>query len=276
MSKKYYVIRAIAYHYSDEYLYSIGLGGIEAVFEDKEIATQKHRALELNRLRGLGIGDMEQTSSCANSSDDLQKAEDFFQANFNKPLFVQSGEHRYIETDTGFPRDASDEQMLAFAELTGIKFFELTEFENEPVFWIPRKRLDNGDYEAPFTHFEMPKGKEIWECYQEVGMPPQYYNTYEAAMQTILSEYNARYAPKKVTLGLGNLEQLTEQPDLLSHLTETTSNIVFENNELSITKDITLEELNLLMGLLKNPPYLIQSVRLSQVEQIPHGIYEMM
>jgi hypothetical protein len=244
MSKKYYAIRQIAYHYNDEYLYSVGLGGIESVFEDKEMATKKHLKLELARLRTSAIGDMEQTSSCAQSQEKLEEADAFFRKNFNKPLFTESGEHRYVDMYEGFPKDATDEQILAFAKLTGIKFFELAEFENEPVFWMLRRRLKNGNYEAEFTHLNIPEGLQFWEYGDEVGVPPDFYNSYEAALQQILSEYNRHYAPKKAGLASGNLDELTDQPDLLLHFIETAPNIVFENNELAKTDDISLEELN--------------------------------
>lgn len=263
MKQKTYIIRKVAYHYSDEYLYVHALGGIQHVYQDEAEAKRKLQALESQAFRTLDLGDIEQLSPCGRVNKFKQQREaldQYLREILGESLFHKSdyGDGLYMALDTYLPNYITDEQIMRIREISGIKFHELGEFEDEVVFyaiWVTKTQelysANAGGYEGSIYFF----------------------NTHDEAMEGAkeLLLYFLGGASLK-----GTLEELTEQPSILMSLIFQSNTLRYDPKKaiLEIAGVLRGEELISLNALLRQPIFEIRTIPLSEAEKIAHEPFE--
>jgi hypothetical protein len=259
MKQKTYIIRKVAYHYSDEYLYVHTLGGIQHVYQSEAEAKQKLQALESKAFRVLDLGDIEQLSPCGYHNKFKQQREaldQYLREILGESLFHKSGhdDSLYMVLGTYLPNSLTDEQIMRIREISGIKFHELGEFEDEVIFytiWITRTQkfysADAGRY-----------GESIY-----------FFNSYEEAIEGAKELFSAFLWGKSLE---GTLEELTEQPSILMSLISQSNALRYDPKKasLEIAHGLRGEELISLNALLRQPIFEIRTIPLSEAEKIPH------
>jgi hypothetical protein len=246
----HYIIRQIAYFYSDEYLFPVGEGGIFKVFHDADSAMKAYRRAEITAFRRADLGDIEPLSPCSTDGKAVQKAlDDYFMATFKTPLLRPDGEYTYVQMETYIPKKATDEQVWAIKEITGIAFYTFSKFEEEPVFYRIIQE-DKADY-------------------------AMFYNTQQDAItKSIGDDY---------TMDIdGELGDLSHTPAILEHLLQDSKNVsydatkkniefaIFDRSETEINKMIAI------IAVMKPEVIRIEAFSLKQAQAIDHDIFEEM
>lgn len=265
MKQKTYIIRKVAYHYSDEYLYVHTLGGIQDIYHDELQAKQKLQGLESQQFKALDLGDIEQLSPCGYPNTFKQQRElldQYLQQILGKSLFHKNSYdgRLHMEMGTYLPNHFTDEQIMQIREITGIKFYELAVFEDEVVFygiWITQAkefyRAEGGGY----------------------GESSYFFNSYEQAMAYIKESLPDFIWDKPLQ---GKLEDLTEQPSILMSLIDQSDSLKYDPKNAILEIDYRLqgEELISLNAILKQPIFEIRTISLSDAKKIPHAPFEVM
>jgi len=128
---KTYVIRKIAYHYSDDHLYVHTLGGIENTFSSEEEAKNEFLRLERAALESTDLGDTAQLSGCSNDFiNEAKRFKSYYKRKFNEDI-VKINEYGTIfcERGTTIPKGLSDEDILSIRQTLNMKYYELSEYE---------------------------------------------------------------------------------------------------------------------------------------------------
>lgn len=263
MKQKTYVIRKVAYHYNDEYFYAHTLGGIQNIYHDEAEAKKKFLALETQAFRWLDLGNIKELSPCGYPNEYKQQREaldQYFREILGESLFRNSrhDDRLYMKLDTYLPKHLTDEQIMQIREITGIRFYELGEFENEVVFyaiWITRDEkfysIDAGS-----------SGESIY-----------FFNSYEEAIKGAKELFRYFLQDKSLT---GTLEELTEQPSILMSLIQQSNSLRLDQNKATLEIDYYLngDDLISLNALLKQPIFEIRTLSLSEAKKIPHTPFE--
>lgn len=259
-SGKTYVIRKIAFHYSDEYLYVNTIGGIEQVFDNKEEAEAEWFRLEREAFEEQDLGDIEQFSPCSGKhSKEVKVFNEFIKSKTGQDIAVIENDFVYCEMDTFLPEGLSDSDILHIREITGVKFYELAEFDGSPSFygiWLKKPFVKN-------------------EGYLNYNGAPYFYNSREEAL-TEVKRKNAEIlgSTKKIDI---SIEDLTETPVLFQSFVESSKNIKYNFDEKCLEIGyLNDDELVTLNGLLKNPCFEIREISYDEVKDIDHWTYEEM
>ncbi|MEM9919580.1 MAG: hypothetical protein AAF990_15890 [Bacteroidota bacterium] len=251
--KKTFVIRKIAYHYSDEYFYVHTMGGIENIYESEEAAKKELIRLEREELERLDLGDTEQLSGCSHKF--MKEAKTFkylFKQKFGKDL-VKVDEYGNIFCDRGtyLPKGLSDKDLMHIRDTLDLKFHELSEYEGDPHFY------------------------GIWLCKQGAfhtfNGAPYFYNSFAEALKEAHEQLRHFLINQKWQ---GTLSSLSDQPIILRSLINSSDKISYddENKELS-TKYLSEKDGIALNELLREKVMEIKQIPLSEVEGIDHWTY---
>ena len=254
---KSYVIRKIAYHYSDEYHYVCGTGGIHSIIKDKAEAEAKLAKLERAAFRECDLGDMEEFSMCSDScgSSDWKALHAYFLDQFGESLFQGEGDELEMEMDSYLPKKVTAEQVMKIREITGVRFYELGEFDSdEPEFfaiWLnPQNEYLNGS-DAPF-----------------------FFNSQDEALSYAKENLEALFEGLELN---GTLEELSEQPAALKAIVDRADDITYDDKGGKLSVDYAEgEEAVSLNALLKEPVFSIKPFSLTDAKKIDHYAYEEM
>ena len=265
MKRRTYVIRKVAYHYSDEYLYVHTLGGIHRVYHDHTEALRELQALESEAFRSTDFGNIEQFSPCGSwtSHHHQRVALDRYLREHFGSSFLQQDDGRpqlAVEPDSYLPEGITDEQIMQIRELTGVRFHELGVFEDEVVFygiWLSR---ENRFYSVDVGEF----GESVY-----------FFNTYDEANEGVKKLLAYALWGRVIE---GTLEELTDQPSMLQSLTERSQALEYDRQRgvLRLSSFGNGEELLMLNALLRQPLFEIRAIPLDVAEQIPHTPFEVM
>lgn len=251
---KTYVIRKIAYHYSDDHLYVHTIGGIENTFQSEEEAKAEFLRLEREALESCDLGDTAQLSGCDNNYFNEAKAfKNYYKQNFGEDI-VKINDHGTIfcERGTTIRKGLSDNDILFIRNILGLKFYELSSFEGSPVFY------------------------GIWlnetNSFQEYCEAPYFYSSYAEALKE--AKQNIDFTRKTLN---GTLDELSNNPVFLKSLINSSDKFEYnEEKKVLTTKYLSKDESIALNELLKVKVFEIKEIPMSEVEGIEHWTYEQM
>jgi hypothetical protein len=250
MSK--YIIREIAYHYSDENLYPVGEGGIFKVLTDADLAMKTYRKEEIKRFRAADLGDIEPTAMCCDDKKGVKKIlHTYFLEQFNKPLLVKEGDFEMVQMETYIPKKATDEQVWRIKEITGIQFLTLATFEEEPVFYKLIEGNESGNYNLFFNTQQDAIVHSMWH-----GERPLNFE--------------------------GEWSDLSDTPTILQHLTNDSENVAYDIN--TKTLEITLQDFSeaeimkiiAIITVMKPELIRLETLSFKDAKAIDHDIFEEM
>ena len=256
--KNTYIIRKVAYHYSDEYLYVHTLGNIESTFENEEDAKRELIRLEREALEKIELNDVEQLSPCSNTYHKEALAfKHFYKQKIGEDIVkISEYGNAFCERDVRISKDLSDEDILTIRRMLNLKFYELTEYTSKPVFygvWINR---DNK--------------------FLEYLGEPYFFNSYtegiKEARKRLSYQLSESNSPK------GTLSELSNHPVLLKGFINNVRGIEYneEEKELNIKYGIKPDELIGLNELLKEKVFEIREIPISRIEHINQWHFEEM
>ena len=258
--QKTYVIRKIAYHYSDEYLYVHTLGGIHEILHNEEEAMQLLAKLERDSWAQTSLGDIEPFSPCCSGDvDKLVAFRVYCQRKLGLDLVKVSEYGRlYCEYDTRLPTDLSDEIILDIRRISGVKFYDLSVYEGEPSFYGV---WGTGQYGTPLGYVQ----------YSEALY---FHNTYVEALDWVKSQLSGILSHKEIS---GSLAELSNTPSFLRSLINSSERLMYdENKSVLTTRFLKDEEAVALQELLKEKVLEIKALDLGSVKDISHYQYEIM
>lgn len=251
---KTFVIRKIAYHYSDDHLYVHTIGGIENTFQSEDEAKTEFLRLEREALESCDLGDTAQLSGCDNNY--LKGAIEFkhyYKKKFGEDI-VKVNEYGTVYCDRGttIPKGLSDDDILYIRKILDLKFYELSSFEGSPVFYGIWLNETNSFFE-----------------YCEV---PYFFSTYAEALK-MAKEYQ-NFNGKKLN---GSLEELSTNPIFLKSLINSSDALDYDEEKMVLTiKYPSKDVLMALNELLKFKVFEIKEIPIALVENIEHWNYEQM
>lgn len=259
MNNKIYVIRKVAYEYSDEYHFSVGFRGIKSIYQDENEAKEQLKVLECKAFRKWDLGDIEQFSGCNQDFENQRKSlNKYLEKTLGKSLFCESeyGDI-YIESETFLPEEITDEQIMQIRQISGVRFYELAEFEEDIAFyamWLNRENrfCTQRDIKEP-NH--LPYFPDVC-CF---------FTTYEEALEGLGDVFN-----NFEFLLEGKLEELSQQPSMLKSLIRQSQSLTYnaEKNILEVKCFYYfLDEFTSLNALLKDPIFEIKSIPLAEAKK---------
>jgi hypothetical protein len=265
MKQKTYVIRKLAFFYSDEYYFVERQDGIVDTFNDEQEARQTLAELEVPLLRRLDFGNIEQMVQRGIFQEERAALAQYFQS-LSLPAIVAHYEptgELYIRSQTYLPESLTDEQVMHIREITGVRLYELSVFEGEVVFygiWLPR--------EQKFLQAEE----------EEYGTVVYFFNTYEEALDGV-RQHRFRLQRDKL---VGTIDTLTEQPALFKSFIEENWAVHYDSeagyveigNMFGYAAD-TGDTLIAFNALLKEPLFEIRAIPLEDAIQFPVWPYEL-
>lgn len=254
MAQKY-VIRQNAFHYSDEYLYFQLMGVVVGdVFNDYHEAHSALMDLEREAYLQTDLGDVEPFSRC--SSGVGMQIKHYFEKELRLEI-LKTNERGHISAETGtfLPQTITNEQIDKIRSLSGLKFYELITFEDEPQFF--------GIWEnSPFYRHSGFIGVD-----DSVYFYNSYIEAYNEAPKTSPNETKIK----------GKLEDITDMPVILKTLISNSNSISYDEVEEVLTiKKAQNEEWASLCTLLKNKPFEIRLLSLEDVQNYEQDAYESM
>lgn len=242
-----YVIRSLEFGYNDEFQYVLMPGGLQGVYHDETEAKQQWQTLEIRALREQDLGDIEQFSPCAYfSSENRIQFNNYIKNIIGESILVEEDDGVYAEMETYLPEVLTDEQVLKAGEISGMKFYTLAIFEDQPVFyaiWIFNKQEYLHELESEMIY---------------------YFDSYQQALDASKEEIHSILADLEIE---GSLEELSNQPDVLESFIKNNSEIEYTDNVLSI-QYLDDEDAIAFNALLKNPIFEIHSLDLKQIENL--------
>ena len=261
-----YIIRKSAYAYSDEYYYEQALGVITETFTDKDEAYARLTKLEVPNFRRYDMGEIEQLSICGylhKYQKERHALDDYLMDTLGFTILtrVEDTDDLYVDMNTHLPDALSDEEIMKIRELTGIRFHELSVFENEIKFyaiWLPLLNK--------FHHVEHGNAEDAI----------YFFNSYDEALQ-YASKMNLTRILRDHKPLHGTLEALSDQPAMLKSFIEATEHISYDED----TKEIKTNYQFWLAGgfgglnaLLKNPLFEIRDFPYEQAKHVPYAPFE--
>lgn len=250
-----YVIRKLAFLYSDEFYYVHTVGGIYGIYQDKVKAQTQYRQLQIKAFRDLKYLDALDVLSPAVSVADCNIAElnEFYVANFGKTILNQAGDNWLHTERISIPEDASDEQILCIQKITGIKFYTLSEFIGELKFY--------GIWDT---------NEKSYLKYFDSAM--YFYDSYDQANEYAQAWASMLYSDKVMT---GSLPELSNQPDLLQSFVNCVDDIHYDSGKQELRIGyLEADQVLSLNALLKNPCYLIKEIPLEFAQACKHEDFE--
>ncbi|NTV64689.1 MAG: hypothetical protein HGA65_14320 [Oscillochloris sp.] len=263
MTQQVYVIRQVAYRYSDEFFYVHTLGGIHAVYTDYDAALRDLHALECAAFRHADFSTLEAFSPCGDGRSHHQRRaalDRYLQEQCGTSFFIRDDGHLYADDDAYLPAGITDAQIMQIREITGVTFYELGAFESAVVFyglWLTR--------EGRF--YQVDAGT--------LGAADYFFNTYDqalAAANTLLAD--ALWG----TVLHGTVEELSEQPALLRSLLAQHQTLTYDPALPGLTLRHLAHDGALLMlnALLRQPLFEVRTIPLDVARTFRHILFEVM
>ena len=170
----------------------------------------------------------------------------------------KDSDHYYVEMGTYIPKHVTDEQIMKIREITGIRFHELSVFEDVPMFyaiWLPAsnkfRQVEYGDAKNAIFFF----------------------NSYDEA----LTNASEQYWYRDERLLHGTLSELSDQPELLKSFIAATEGIEYNDdlNKLEFYYPFRQNGgFGALNALLKQPLFEIREFPYEQAKDVPHEPFE--
>ncbi len=258
--QKTYVIRKVAYHYSDEYLYVHTLGGIHEILHKEEEAKQLLAKLERDAWAETALGDIEPFSPCCSGDvDKLVAFRLFCQRRLGLDLVKVSEYGRlYCEYDAYLPEGLSDDTILNIRRISGVKFYDLSVYEGEPTFY---GIWGTGNYETQLGYIE----------YSDALY---FHNSYVEALEWTKNHLSGVLSHKEIS---GSLSELSSTPAFLRSLINSSERLNYDEDKSVLTTHFLKDaEALALQELLKEKVMEIKALDLGSVRDISHDQYEIM
>ncbi|MEM7799639.1 MAG: hypothetical protein AAF633_10650 [Chloroflexota bacterium] len=262
MSHKQWVVREIAYRYDDNFYYVNAPGGIHDVYSDEADAYIAMWELECNRWRKTDLKDYQSFSFSSEEDAHSIRAilDEFCLKNLGYTLSKQWQETDYyhIPRGTYLPDWITDDQILELRELTGLTFFDVWEFADEPSFygiWLLRS------------------GEFLDEDMGKYGRSIYFFNSHDEAIQEAVKRINYVVDYQRFPLK-GNLEELSDQPLILSSLIAQSDLLTYHAEKKILNSQWRVpqfgETMVALNALLKEPFFEIRTISLEDARKVPH------
>lgn len=243
-----YVIRGYHWGYNDETFYPCG-SYIRTIFENE--AEAKAALIELERHHWENC-DLGETNAFFDPNPELvDRANSFIKERLGKPLFVDDDPR-----GTYVPQELSDEDFLEFLRLAELNAYKLTKFDDSArayAIWFQSE----GDYLKVFEEYftALIWGASIEEL-KKAAMDELYYKADELVAK-------------------GSLEELTDNPELLKRLIETSEGLSYDEDAQELATDAyDPDSLFAVNELLKKPFFEIRSLTLDEVLELEAELEE--
>jgi hypothetical protein len=256
-----YAIRKVAFHYSDDHAYFHTMGAIIGdVYTDSQEAHDNLMILEREAYLSTDLGDIEPFSGC--SSDVLVDRMVGLQNYFEKELGLNILTLQYgricADRDSFLPASITNEQIERIRNISGLKFYDLVEFTDEPQFYGIWKK-------SPFYRKE---------GFRETSGSIYFYNSYMEAYEQATK--NCPYDLIETEIK-GKLEDISDMPTILQTLIKSSYAITYDEVNESLTiKNMMDKEWASLCTLLKNKPFEIKLLNFEDVKNCEQWAYESM
>ncbi len=260
--KNKFVIRKVAFHYSDDHHYFHAIGAIEGnIFTDYQEAHNALITLERQAYLVTDLGDIEPFSGCSSdvNMDKMIRLKYYFEKELGLNILKTDDYGRISSNrDTFLTKDITNEQIDRIRNLSGLKFYELVEFIDEPQFFGIWKK-------SPFYRKE---------GFRETSGSIYFYNTYLEAYNAATE--NCPYDLNETKIK-GKLEEISDMPIILKTLIKTSHSISYDefSEELTIRNMMNTDWVSL-CTLLKNKPFEIRLLTFDDVKDCEQGAYECM
>ena len=262
-----YVIRKAAFHYSDDCAYFHTMGAIIGdVYNDSQEAHDNLMILEREAYLSTDLGDIEPFSGCSSDVpvDMMVNLQNYFEKELGLDILKVQHRKIYADRDSFLPESITNEQIKQIRNLSGLKFYDLVEFTDEPQFY--------GIWEkTPFYNEEGFKDtSEASETPDSVYFYNSYMEAYEKGIYYCYSDFNGTEIE-------GKLEEISDTPIILQTFIESSSNISYDESRESLTiKSMWIKEWASLYTLLKNKPFEIRVLNFEDVKNCEQYAYECM
>jgi hypothetical protein len=258
---KKYVIRKAAFHYSDDcyYHHSWGIVFGDTIYEDYEVAYSDLLKLEREEYIKNDVGDF----SCFHSSyegrnfDETLRFKKFMEEQFGDTFFTTADNGSFgVKRDTFLPKTLTIEQVEKIRYLSGLKFYELVSFADEPIFY--------GIWgKTPFYK------EDFFLC--TLRDSQYFYNSYFEAFQAAINEAPDIHDRIEIK---GTLAQISNTPQILQSFINLSNNISF-NEEKKVLSFSYLDKKDWasLYPLLKKKPFEIRTLTFEEVQEFIQDDY---
>jgi len=250
---KKYVIRQVAFRYSDDHFYSHEMGGIKGdIFTDYVEAHNTLMELERDSYLATDLGDIEPFSACSSdvNMDKIIQLKIYVDQQLGQNILKIDNYGRIsADRETYLTKNITNEQLSMIRFKSGLKFYELVEFADEPQFF--------GIWEkSPFHKSEGFRSDE-GTIY--------FYNTYVEAYNEAIKYCS--YSNLNDTKIKGKLEDITDMPMILKSLLKNSNDFNYDEvvEELTIKNTYTTEW-GALSTLLRNKPFEIRLLTFDDVK----------
>ncbi len=279
MSK--FIIRELAFWYTDEYYAHPKEGGIIEIFDNKEDADNHFRSLEIPKIRTLCFGTYSGPLNYGEHDPTgiREKLQNYFVKTFNISLLNEKGNYKYDYGEVYIPKEATDDQVWDIREIIGQKFYTLTEFKDESVFYT--FSIDGRKYATNSNHYFMDEPDEDDEDYEDEDESfypkiPYFYSTKQEAMKVAVE---VLFYLRTHLEFEGSYHELSEMPIVLEKMVTNNSLAVYDSKNRLL--DITIPEKDsdevtnffAILELLKNNPLQINTISLEEARSFGQKDY---
>ncbi len=262
MARKLWVVREIAYQYNDNYYYLNSPGGIHDVYDDEADALIAMWEMEVERFRKMHLGDYEFFHGAGDDHHQTmrKRLDSYLKEALGETIFeeITGRDDLFVPKRIYLPKWLTDDQILEIRELTGIKFFDVYEFEDEAVFYGIWLRQD-----SDFLKEDMGKyGSSIY-----------FFSSYDVALNE--AKKRARWVIDFLhPRWRGEIGTLTNQPSVLKTLIEMSESLIYDEKKKMLQffwrHPSFGDDLVALNSLLIEPIFEIRPISLEDAQQIPH------
>jgi hypothetical protein len=261
MTKKF-AIRKVAFHYSDDHLYFHTMGAIVGeVYSDYQEAHDSLMALEREAYTTTDLGDIEPFSACSSGVeiDRMVRLSQYFEKDLGLNI-LKLDEYGRIsaDRDSFLPKSITNEQLDRVRYLSGLKFYDIVEFPDEPQFYGIWKK-------EPFYRNE---------GFRSTEGSVYFYNSYMEAYSEATKHcpYDLNETEIK-----GKLEDISDMPIILQTLIKSSSAITYDaDKEVLRLRNMLDKEWASLCTLLKIRPFEIKLLSFDEVKTCEQWAYECM
>ena len=251
MNKNSWAVNVYTFGYDGEAHYVNGKE-LQKTFTSSAEAKTYFKKLQLSYLREIDLSDQSIVWNADQSY--IEKIDGF--------VFEATGEHVFPTGDTDgdnfLPDTMSDEDVLEFAEISGINVGEIVEFEGAPLFYVPWNRMTD----KPFIDFDEDFPLLIFDKSQKKMLK----RANEATME---SDDIPRNDVGDILLR-GSIQQLGTNAEELQSLVETSKDLDFDTSSelLSVKSRISAKKFMALNDLLRNPIYEVKEMNEEELEEL--------
>lgn len=252
MSTGRYIIREAGVGYSDEVYYDVGFK-IHDVYDDKKKAENDLRKLQLDRVKQIPLAE---TSSLFDGEASLLQAVEKFIKEKTGESVLKGGD--YLDYGTDMPKGLSDDDWLTLGKMIDTLGFDLVELSGTQmlyVLWDPAEDEPN-------------------KIYEESGEFLIYSQTEDDLIEQ--AEETLNYSMEDSFTGEGTYEDLSDSPELLKSLVESSKALSYnkDNSSIEIADELNAATLKSLNGLLKTPFFSIKKMSTQQIMKLENEMDE--